>query len=445
MNRITTPSSQQIVSPSRDRTTTAPKKQPRTVHIDVYCTGSEDEEEDGDAANEGDDSSSASSSGDDNNVHELESNTTHQTVIDSNQMRLQHQRVDSSRDQLLPRRLMRFQSPAANIVTTTKPFSTKEDVAESKQLLFNKCIGATTISGTSNSTKHPFIRQQKFAYHKDPSDDCLSTTYPNSSHSTMRDLTCSSISSAIASGSAINEDLDGSSTFWYDNDIKPIKKSELQQQQPMESMWTMTPQWRSPEKERKLLLKQQKISSSDKYYLDEELEQFDSNESNVSIRELNDDRLSSPIAKQSSSSVVQQKFTHHLHVTPAQPTSDIDEIYLVQRRNNMPTIVPSSTNRILFSQLSLTQSTNSVGVASINDHWTRAKKFGDVIRRIGHHFGPVRNPDCQCSHCRRWMIEREQGRKRASSVGDVSPFIYRNGIGSRDGGLWMHRHQRRDL
>lgn len=374
----------------------------------MYCTGSEDEED----ADDGDDSSSVSSS--DNNIHEVESNTTHQTVIDSNQMRLHHQRVDG-KDQL-PRRLLPQSDGNAAKLSSSK----KEDLTESKQMLFNRYIGA------ADPNRHPFTRPQKFAYRKDPSDDCLSSTYPNSSHSTMRDLTCSSISSAIASSSAVNEDLDESG--WPAQDTAttttfslnvPAHYPDTRPQHQMESMWTMSSQWRSPEKERKLLLKQQRVHD-DKYYLDEELEQFDSNESSLSMRDTND---VSPLTS-SKFTVPQQKFTHRLHVTPAQP-STVDPF----NRN----AVYSTPHRILFSQLSLTQSTTSVGMA---DHWTRAKRFGDVIRRTGHHFGPVRNPDCQCSHCRRWIAERDQGRKRASSVGDVSPFIHNGGAGS-----WQFRHR----
>lgn len=68
------------------------KKPPRTVHIDVYCTGSD---------GEGDTSSDSSMY--DNRIED-ESVSTPQTVFESQEMRLQHTRVRPSRSDL-PRRL----------------------------------------------------------------------------------------------------------------------------------------------------------------------------------------------------------------------------------------------------------------------------------------------------------------------------------------------------
>lgn len=54
----------------------------------------------------------------------------------------------------------------------------------------------------------------------------------------------------------------------------------------------------------------------------------------------------------------------------------------------------------------------------------KARKFGTVItglRKPGHHIGPVKNPDCQCEYCCRWMIERSErlGRGKTLSMSDA--------------------------
>ncbi|XP_055379851.1 dual specificity protein kinase splA [Condylostylus longicornis] len=197
------------------------KKPPRTVHIDVYCTGSDEEEDEDDL-----DLSISS----DENKHDMESNSTPQTVLDTEQMLLKHQRAGKTD---LPRKflnqqqqlkqqqeeLVKQKSPGlqrgrsaskirppqffANPQTDPKnemlmnvghaitKSTTAEEVSESKQLLFKKHIG-------DQKNNKLTVRNNKHV-HRDPSDDAISSNYPNSSRSTMRDMTCSSISSKAMS------------------------------------------------------------------------------------------------------------------------------------------------------------------------------------------------------------------------------------------------------
>lgn len=85
--------------------------------------------------------------------------------------------------------------------------------------------------------------------------------------------------------------------------------------------------------------------------------------------------------------------------------------------------------RIIFepvrSSCSQTSSVLSRIAGYTMEHLKKARRFGSVvpaIRKPGHHVGPAKNPDCQCDHCRRWFADRESGRERAASVGDV-PYI----------------------
>lgn len=212
-------------------------KKPRTVHIDVYCTGSEEDEDENQAEDE--ESSDKEIGSDSDNPHPLaSSNSTFQTVLDNEQMRLRHQRITDK--QILPRRLqqpfslsakkaeslhrqssLKLSSPASNAATKAamqsmteidqfmrmqteeqhqqeqeqqllydlNKLSTSDEINESKQLLFRKHIGDQKVVKLQN------LRQK---YQRQPSDDALSGSYPNSSRSTLRDNTCSSISSTLA-------------------------------------------------------------------------------------------------------------------------------------------------------------------------------------------------------------------------------------------------------
>ncbi|CAD7013989.1 unnamed protein product [Ceratitis capitata] len=204
---------QQTLASKQKSNSSEPLKKPRTVHIDVYCTGSEDEDDDGGGGEDEGDHADAEASSDASHDEEddaskrfdLESNSTPQTVFDNEQLLLKHKRITG---QALPRRLQQQQpqtaSKGAEAHTThnqqrqqagdlsighaiTKS-STAEEVSESKQLLFRKHIG------DQRAAKLAALRQK---YMRQPSDDAISSNYPNSSRSTVRDATCSSIASSV--------------------------------------------------------------------------------------------------------------------------------------------------------------------------------------------------------------------------------------------------------
>uniref|UniRef100_A0A1I8NQN1 Uncharacterized protein n=1 Tax=Stomoxys calcitrans TaxID=35570 RepID=A0A1I8NQN1_STOCA len=218
------------------------QKKPRTVHIDVYCTGSEDEDH-ADAE--------SSSESEDNRRHDQESNSTFQTVLDNEQMRLRHQRITGGS---LPRRLGGQQQqqqkvsnagaqPGASThiggdlhlghgITTS---NTTDEVNESKQLLFRKHIGDQRAIKLAN------LRQK---YLRQSSDDALSMGYPSSTRSTVRDNTCSSLSSVLAGHDVVdtptwketddNEDysLTKSDSFEYENAMDRLRIRQ------MERLWS---------------------------------------------------------------------------------------------------------------------------------------------------------------------------------------------------------------
>ncbi|XP_033155695.1 uncharacterized protein LOC117138003 [Drosophila mauritiana] len=233
---------------------TAPKipnlgeKKPRTVHIDVYCTGSEgDEEEEADDERQADEEPSSSSDSElaGSKRYELDSNSTPQTVLDNEQMLLRHQRISGG---AMPRRLAQNQGKNKvgnqqqgnlNLGHAITKCSTAEEVCESKQLLFRKHIGDQRAAKLAN------LRQK---YMRQPSDETISSTYPNSSRSTMpRDATCSSISSAVGGTDCVDsswkdtDDIDTplasfgltkSDSFDYENSLDRLRISQ------MERLWS---------------------------------------------------------------------------------------------------------------------------------------------------------------------------------------------------------------
>lgn len=450
--------SQDIISPPSSKA--AGKKPPRTVHIDVYCTGSDAE----------DDSSCASGSGSpsisNDQLNEDESISTPQTVYDSNQMRLHHTRVDNRQD--LPRRLggvstatsTAAQPSAAHTHRVTSPSDlrefllsksdTKDEVNESKQMLFNKHVG----EHGQNARQGRFNGRNRFNFRKDYSDDCLSSNYPNSSRSTVRDFTCSSISSVLAldASSTINDDFESS---WketdlnapdsvYPSSIAPSESFEYdnrrdrQRIRQMDERWGRNTMWRSPERERR--------------WQQATLDDFAEEKEDVRNARIKNQ----PMAFENNYENERRTYQATTVCGPNLPPSYIPEekaykhnLVLNRSVSSTTSAVPSfladssfeKPRKIVFlpSRSSCSNSQTSSVLSRIAgytmEHLQKARKFGTVVpatRKPGNHVGPAKNPDCQCDHCRRWMAERESGRERALSLGDI-PF-------SRST-FWPGRHQ----
>lgn len=311
--------------------------------------------------------------------------------------------------------------------------NSKDEISESKQLLFNKHIGDQTAKPSRFSMGN---NRNRFSYRRDHSDDCLSSTYPNSSRSTMRDMTCSSISSGVlASTNTVNEYLESSS--WKETDCDTSHResgrntqSETDDQiklNEIDNMWAQSRKWRSPEKERRFLLQQKKMI--DYMHQNErfiEGKQGNLKKDNSRIIPVRDGRASSAIVSQPQrvccGKVITapypepqtntQSTVHKLILSPVQST----ETQQTNERHKRVLFTPS------YSPSSQASSAQSTVLDQANDHWARARKFGAVVgamRKTGHHFGPAKNPDCQCEHCRRWVAERDNFRTRTLSVGDV--------------------------
>lgn len=434
------------------------------MHIDVYCTCEEDSS---DAS-----ISSSSSASNDHLTKEDDSISTPQTVYDTSQFRLEHKRIDSLQD--LPRRLGPHLTPPsnANVKRVTSPSNlrefllsksdTKDEVNESKQMLFNKHVGGDNVNSI------PF-RHGRFTgrnrFRKDTSDDCLSSNYPNSSRSTVRDFTCSSISSALASNSAIN---DGYESSWketdidasvYQSSIAPSESFEYdntrdrQRIRLMNERWGQNPVWHFTDGERR--------------WQQSTLDDFEEEDARNVINEpFEHARNNNPYPMQTFTTQVQTSSISapkplvpasvppaptamHFVPTHVEARHDENDSYahrLVLQRsmsnapvnNNFIEDTQEKQRRIIFNPIRSSCSQSSSVVSRVSgytmEHLMKARRFGQVvpaIRKPGHHVGPAKNPDCQCDHCRRWFAQREGCRERALSLGDT-PFGRNN--------FWPGRH-----
>ncbi|KAG5679043.1 hypothetical protein PVAND_008643 [Polypedilum vanderplanki] len=376
------------------------KKPPRTVHIDVYCTGSEV------------DTSNSSNASSPNIVDDITNLMTQAaTVIDADDMLLKHRRIVTKNE--LPRKLMKAEQKASSTkleiteqndneqqkqqqqlfdfsrVLLQNNMNEKEEVNESKQMLFKKYLGDQRQIQKFNELK------SLMHFRRQPSDDAISSNYPNSSYSTVRDFTSSSLTSAAANSPSIVtfdecdwKDLDNA--IHTGNFLTPAesihnvdKNDELMKMKDFKRLWS------EPGSE---LLNQRKLMENFS------LPSGNFSESDNSFRCQN----SGNISDSSPSTVI--SYSHKKAISEAKIIKEVTP-----------------------ERKSIEASTHSSSLKSGNyskDHLQLAQKFGSVIksmRKPGHHVGPVRNPSCLCETCKRWVLERDQvqGRERAYSFGET--------------------------
>uniref|UniRef100_A0A336LW40 CSON001751 protein n=1 Tax=Culicoides sonorensis TaxID=179676 RepID=A0A336LW40_CULSO len=400
------------ISSLKDESSHVKKKPPRTVHIDVYCTASDAEDESSHSPNK-----ATSPITIDN-----QSNITPQTVFESNEMKLRQRQAMKGE---LPRKLGGG-APKINVniseiipdeeeegVPLAKS-DTREEIDESKQMLFNKYLG-----DQAQIRKFNVMRNRMNPFKRDVSDDAISSNYPNSSLSTFRDVTNSSISSfALNSNSGIFEiendssmketDLASRSSMLYPSDSFEYENSEdkLRIKIMDQNTWAQkTSQFNSPEVERKFLYEQKKMQDMYLRRKKADMQQLSHSDSEENSEE---DALQE---------FVFEKFNRMKNASSRSlDISNTDSVDTVKCKDSdaKVTKTPSTGRDSRASTLrSLTSDIYS------NDYLSRAQKFGSLIgasRKPGHHIGPVRNPECQCDHCRQWMAEREQYRTRAHSA-----------------------------
>lgn len=276
----------------------------------------------------------------------------------------------------------------------------KEEVNESKQMLFKKYLGDQRQIRKFNELR------SLMTFRRDISDDAISSNYANSSYSTVRDLTLSSVGSGVPTSPFEDpeetwRDLDGA--IKAGNFVTPARSfDEWDKGNEMRKMRQFERLWNRDEDPARDLLSQQKLMEN---FMFVNHNRGDS-ENSGNISESDPAFQMGNISDSSPPTVVSFSNRRKRQESPEKPIEEI---------RSMSSSLRSGT----YSK----------------DHLALTKRFGSVIktmRKPGHHVGPVRNPSCLCETCKRWLLERDQvhSRERAFSFGDTpimkSSFWRRN-------------------
>lgn len=358
----------------RDRSSAGGTKKPRTVHIDVYCTGSELD-------------SGATSQ---DNSPTVEKVVDAKTLFESDSVRLDSRQAAASE---MPRRMApppppvvhRLASPIPEIVSPPRePPSC--DITEAKQMLFDRYLG--------DQTQRFNAMRNRLRMRRDISDDAISSNYPNSSYSTFRDMTCSSISSVFAGDeSSMKETTDADSFLPSRSSLYPSDSFEYENSDDRVRIKLMSQNWAGGNGgAAKLQTKLKSLSESEDE--DDAMQEFVFSDFNR----------------------MKNASSRSLDVSGAESCSTV-------KLNEQPVVVPTPPSSKALPPNDSGNSTLKSFASDLysRDYISKARQFGALIKvkKPGHHIGPVRNPECQCEHCRHWMAEREQIRNRAMSTGDV--------------------------
>lgn len=288
---------------------------------------------------------------------------------------------------------------------SVKRSNTKDEINESKQMLFNKILGEPKEAETYANLEY---------LDRDPSDDNISSNYPFSNRSTKRDVTGSSLSSALASAGFDDiGDLDESASgivnlnrsetvVTHSDSFEYANSEDRYRINQMERVWG-DQTWKSPSVERKLL------------------------------------EIHNPKFRRHSESDNNLSESDHSFVydSPSRPNesihSDSSPSTVKSNSNRAPSTVNASKRILQHALLNANGSstfpprTLSPVEGYTSEYLALARRFGSLItgkRKPGVHMGPVRNPECQCEHCRRWMLQRDDNvRERAMSVDDTPSSI----------------------
>lgn len=389
-------------------------KKPRTVHIDVYCTGTEM------------DSDTSSSS-------ENESNSTPQTVFESNKVRVTHKRAESTE---LPFNLTKTNEMPAN-TSLEKDESDDDDNASTAYP--SKLSSYSTIRDLSSSISS--VQPSWTTYSM--SSCTVPDDYDSIANTSWKD-TFSDIDSLLQSRSSIarTESLDfvprrlfdkhssidetpeiekkniletpstsslqPSDSFEYANseDRMRIKKME-------EMLKSKSKQWtKAPISENKLLLQQKRMQEYiEKRLSDKNLVKGKQNSESDS----DESEKGWTFMKGDNENVLYKE-------EPVEPERDIDG---EQQNDNsgLSDSCPSTANSI---RQRLSYDPNLRAPFTIlpglyTEPRFIARRFGTVlnaVRKPGHHIGPAKNPDCLCDHCQKHFENIGGYRNRTRSMGE---------------------------
>lgn len=406
---------------STDKSSDQNQKKPRTVHIDVYCTGTEQES-----------SSSDSSDSDD------ETASTPQTVFESQKMKLTHKRANTTELPLIMR------EKKTNLMKTlTQQLKAKNESEDDASTAYPSQVSSFSamkdFSSSFSSVPPSFSTVSMSSYYDSVANTSWKDTYSDlgslmQSRSSITQT--DSLDFVPRKFSGIDEtpeteiknpnlletpsvpSIQGSDSFEYANSEDRIRIKQ------MESMWKNE---KAP-LERKHMLQQRKMREyltkrlSDKNLSksrDSESEGSDSSEKGWTFVKSDDKKLERDTTVRRASKDGGEKAKIKRNDKEQGSLSD----------SSSPSGGKSPSVAALRQRLSLNPNLRApftIVPGVYTDPRSIANKFGTVVpafRKPGHHIGPAKNPNCLCEHCQ--MHFQNLGRCRTRSMGDspTSPYL----------------------
>ncbi|KAG5885035.1 hypothetical protein JTB14_018631 [Gonioctena quinquepunctata] len=367
-------------------------KRPRTIHIDVYCTGTDME------SDTSCDSSTSSS--------HSKSASTPQTVFESEKMCVTHKKAD---DSTVPHHLSKSNDTSLD----------KDDSDDGLSSGYPSKMSSYSTMGQSLSSTSSFPNSARYS-----ASSCTVPDYESSAANTSWKDTFSDIDSLLQSRNSIaandsiyfvprkivEEDGSGCDT--------PKRATNSVSLNPSDSFSTPIPKidcassrWRGCGRTRTVpgrvaRRECREADCSTKYILHEE---------------------SRNVRRRTAGSPKNLRFSQGKNLDFKEPSVCPKEPVWVSMLNlridlmeETPQIVAPRRRRKLSLDPSL-RSPFTILPGKYTESRFIAKKFGPVIngyRKPGHHVGPAKNPSCSCDHCRSYFKD-SAARNRTCSVGDV--------------------------
>lgn len=468
------PQTESQISKTSEGNSSSDSRKPRTVHIDVYCTGSEIDDEENIEENS---EKSSNSENDD-------SASTPQTVFESEKVRVSHTKISNPKE--LPRAWMMHKGGIKPSSSSGYP-----SMASSSSTIA-KGLSASTMSSLMNSGS-----RLGFSSH--------ATSWKDTTTSDMESLLNSAPNSRpISMAPSID-------SFDYEDSLDKERIQALDR-----LLWIQSKTWKSPDVERKLRSKLQHIDSDESNEEEDEetsswifsktdedspcsivsretdlyrptltqmssqISSMDADERNcipgehISYYNIHEDKFDVINANLRPSSDTISKLLQSPGVATKVQNPEI-ECGLTSSNINIPQVqqgkyIPKKDNDLQHTQQStikpavnkgfvhrltigntgavkVEESENSIPEKEssrstspfintlpgyFTGHLERARRFGNVmgtLKKPGHHVGPAKNPNCSCEHCKRWMSMGGATRGRAFSAGAVQihrPYIRRD-------------------
>ncbi|KRT82509.1 hypothetical protein AMK59_3374 [Oryctes borbonicus] len=412
-------------------------KKARTVHIDVYCTGTELE-------------SSSSSCSDSEN----KTTSSPQTVFESDKFRLTHKRA---LDKDVPYHIRKSKSTdsTSNVQHLRKKFEKDESDDDGGSTAYPSQLSSFSaikdIGSSFSTSVPPSWSTMSMTSYAVPDDDSVANTSWKDTYSDLGSLLESrssiaqtdsldfvprrlwqraSIEESPEDGSLVETpskaSLQPSDSFEYANSDDRLRIMK------MERMWGQPVQ--PPQPQKKHLVQQKKLKEYlDKRMSDKSLPKWESKDTDSEGTDSEEKGWT--ILKEDKNKEQGQKIIADIVKKCAERKSienkAISNAKLPDRLTNASdsNLASKSPSILAIRQrLSANPSLGSpftIFPGIFTEQRAVAKRFGNIVnvfKKPGHHIGPAKNPDCTCDHCRRYF-EIYGMRLRASSLGDSSGSI----------------------